>query len=175
MTVRALSRGTACLLCAAAATAPALALGATTTDYIETPALIVAGDDAELEAAQARAKQGLGQFLQRLRSRSGTDIEFAVQAEITRGDVTEAVWLSGVRLGRRNHVSGRVHADPILLSELRAGQSLTIALAQVTDWVIVERTLTGERVVGGYTVKLMREREVRGIVPEYLAHDAGVL
>ena len=151
------------------------ALAATTTDYVAPPSLVIGPEDAELEAAEARARQSFGQFLRRLKARSSADLEFAVQARVVRGDVRETVWLSDVRVAKGNRITGRVHSDPILLSELRAGDGMTVLLDQVTDWVIVEQTLTGERVVGGFTVKLLRERELRGIMPEYLAHDAGVL
>ena len=146
----------------------------TTADYLEPPTIVDLSDDAELLAAHKRAKATVGQFISRLQARSSSDTDFAVQIVVRDGDLQEYLWLTDVRF-ERGRLSGKVDARPRLVNTVKIGERLRTAPSEISDWMIVEHTLTGERMVGGYTVKVLQARERRGLVPDYLAYDPAYL
>lgn len=148
---------------------PALA-GGVTTGGLFFPAVMMVHPDQEILTARKRARDTIATFIERLRKRNPTDLEFAVQVSVTDGDIEEHIWLADVRY-ERGFFRGSVDSRPLQIETVALGQRLRIAASEITDWMIVERTLHGERVVGAFTLKVLESREFEGIIPELAAFD----
>jgi uncharacterized protein YegJ (DUF2314 family) len=156
------------LVNALALTAPAAASGLDDA-LTQPPVVSMQEDDAELVAAKREARRTLDQFMQRLRQKSPHDLDFAARVLVGDGPQAEAMWVS--RLQRDGEwLVGRVDMAPLHgASGLETGALYRFKADAITDWTILEHTLRGERLLGGYTLKVQEAREMRGIVPDAIA------
>jgi uncharacterized protein YegJ (DUF2314 family) len=105
----------------------------------------------ELQAAVARAKAELPTFLQRLKSPKPGD-RFAVRGRFMTPNGPEFLWVREPR-PEGEALIGVLDERPIALQTLKKGDSATVKLADVADWLIVEAS---GKVLGGYTQDAMK-------------------
>jgi uncharacterized protein YegJ (DUF2314 family) len=139
-------------------------------DYLEPPTVVAGADDPQLRAAEERARRTFPTFLERLRVRATTDLEFSVRVRFRDGDREESLWLTRIQ-DRDGVLSGVVDANPRVVLRVAVGHRRTFTAEDVSDWMIIEQTFTGEQRVGGFTLTVLAERERRGLVPQSPAYD----
>jgi uncharacterized protein YegJ (DUF2314 family) len=109
--------------------------------------------DAEMQAAIARARDTIQQFVARLSAPPAGQTFTAVKAAFELGEAVEHVWLTDVRY-RDGAFVGTVSNVPLGARGVKAGDRVAVPLARVSDWMAVERG----RLVGGYTIRVLRGR-----------------
>ena len=112
----------------------------------------VAGDDTEMENAIVSAKQSFRQFLDVFMNPQPGQSVFQVKAAFIDGDQLEHVWLADLDF-KASPPKGTVANEPALLS-LRFMQRVQFEPPQITDWMYVQ----DGKLVGGYTIRLLRDR-----------------
>jgi uncharacterized protein YegJ (DUF2314 family) len=112
------------------------------------PETLVTGgyDEQEMEAAIARARAEVDTFIAALEAGDGTD--YSVKAPVADGDNVEHFWLTDVAY-RNGSFEGRIGNDPGLVTNVRFGQSWTVARDEISDWMF----LRDEKIHGNYTMR----------------------
>jgi len=109
-------------------------------------------DDQEMEAAMSRARSTLPEFEERLANPTATQSLAIIKGRFTEGDDVEHMWISEIRVTPEGY-RGVLGNKPEFLS-LEAGQAVLVRREDVSDWVVIE----DGRLVGGYTMRVMRSR-----------------
>ena len=121
------------------------------------PAVWVDDEDPSLRAATAQARKTVGEFVARLQKPAAVGTCFSIKARLEEGEVVEHLWLCDVRLEGKQFV-GTVDNEPERLTKIRAGQTHTVPLEQISDWMILEN----DRLIGGYTIRALRAKVPSG-------------
>ena len=138
--------GATVLLAVPAATATAQA-------PVDRQLISVAGDDSAMNAAIAQAQATIALFIQRLDHPPATQTDIGLKVRLTDGKEIEHVWLTNIQHdGTR--FSGRINNEVERIHNHRLGDSVAVTLDQVSDWLAID----GGRLVGGYSIRLLRAR-----------------
>lgn len=114
---------------------------------------MVRADDAEMNAAISKARATVGTFITALRTRNRAQSALSVKVPIADGDDVEHFWLSNVSYdGALFH--GDIANDPQTVKKVKFGQPVSVRPTEISDWMYVDNG----RLVGGYTLRLLRER-----------------
>src|SRR5688572_29018886 len=113
----------------------------------------VADDDAAMNAAVAKARESLPQFLAALKSASPAQRDFAIKAGFTDGDATEYMTITAVRPDSPGF-RGTLNNDPTALRNVKRGDEVSVGPERVVDWSYVENG----KLVGGLTLRVLRDR-----------------
>jgi uncharacterized protein YegJ (DUF2314 family) len=113
---------------------------------------VVKDDDPKMQAAIAKARSTVPEFIAALKAKiPGTD-GFAVKVLFKDGDKGEHMWIS-----RPTYVGGKFHGvignEPKFVRNVRLGQLYSVAPTEITDWMYVEKG----KLVGGYTLRAIRD------------------
>lgn len=103
-------------------------------------------DQAEMDAAIAKARGSVDTFIAELQSPSGES--HAVKAPITDGDQTEHFWLSDVSY-QNGEFQGTIDNDPGTVTNVKVGQSWTIKKGEISDWMYMR----DGKMYGNYTMR----------------------
>ncbi len=108
----------------------------------------------ELEAASAEARAHLDYFWEHQAAPTETEYDFLLKVALTPASGGEEhVWVDQVsREGEA--ITGQLANAPALLEDLKEGDVVTFAEADVTDWAF----FSGERLYGHYTTRVMLPR-----------------
>ena len=107
----------------------------------------IADDDKAMERAVQKARKTVAKLIAALRSPKGNLSRFAIKKPFVEGDKVEHLWLKEVSFdGRLFH--GKIDNKPVDLQEVRLGQEVAVAPAEISDWMYVQ----DGRLVGGYTI-----------------------
>lgn len=117
------------------------------------PIVQVDGEDPEMVAAVAEARRRWPEFVSAFGQRL-PEQNFAVKAPITRSGNTEFIWISVDRI-EAEEIHGRLDNDPGDLGTLKAGDEVTVPLAELNDWVFSK----GEDVTGLFTTKVLMKKQ----------------
>ena len=117
---------------------------------------LVERDDPAMTAAIRDARGTVRSFVARL-ARGPVSGSVSVKAPVTDGQDTEHLWLAPVRVAN-GRFHGVVANEPVLVEGLEAGDTLSIPIDSISDWMLVDR----DTVFGGFTVHLMRARMSAG-------------
>jgi uncharacterized protein YegJ (DUF2314 family) len=102
-------------------------------------------NEAEMDSAIARARREVDAFLAELAKPTGDD--HAVKAPIKEGDQTEHFWLTNVTY-KDGQFHGKIGNDPGIVSNVKFGQSWSIARDDISDWMFVR----DGKIHGNYTM-----------------------
>lgn len=116
------------------------------------PVIRVSGDSAEMAAAVAEARANWPEFLTAFQS-STTKEMFSVKAPVTEGGNTEFIWIS-VRAISNGQIHGMLANDPVALGDLKIGDFVSVAEADVNDWCYASPSGEGSP-RGLFTVKAL--------------------
>jgi uncharacterized protein YegJ (DUF2314 family) len=113
----------------------------------------VAGDDSAMNAAIAKAHATIGDFVRRLDRPPLSQTDVSLKVRLTDGREVEHVWLADVH-HNGTRFWGRISNDVEHLTNYHLGDSVSVELPEVSDWLAVD----AGRLVGGYSIRLLRER-----------------
>jgi len=120
------------------------------------PMVGIADDDPAMVAAVEKARDEWPRFVSAFEARSGSD--FAVKAPVTRGDVTEFIWITVTALeGER--IYGTLANDPAQLGPMKLGSKVAVPLAKLNDWCYLD---AAGKPVGAFTVEVLQRAAKRG-------------
>jgi uncharacterized protein YegJ (DUF2314 family) len=114
---------------------------------------IAEADDREMNEAMAEARRTLAQFEQRLANPTPTQTMAIIKGRFTEGDLVEHMWLNRIEVTPEGY-RGVLGNDPYELSGVKAGETLVVKRADVSDWIVVD----DGKLVGGYTMRVLRSR-----------------
>ena len=117
------------------------------------PIVSVRADDAEMNAAIARARATVGELVARLRHPRPAQSYLGVKVRLGNERVGEHVWLYDVHLeGER--IVGRLVDDALHFPDYRRGHVMRVPLSEISDWMTVEEG----RACGGFTARVLLPR-----------------
>lgn len=125
-----------------------LLLAATLCACSQKPDTLVEGgyDQAEMDAAMARARSEVDYFIAQLDKGDGTD--FFVKAPIEDNGRTEHFWLSDVTYAG-GQFEGTIGNDPGIVDNVTYGQKWSIAKSNISDWMFMR----DGKMHGNYTMR----------------------
>ncbi len=109
-------------------------------------------DEAKLQAAVDAARQSIGQFLDSFADPKPDQDSFLVSVAFIEGTRFERIWVSGLDFSGET-LRGVIASEPALAGFV-FGQPVEFTYPQITDWMYVE----DGRLVGGYTMRVIRDR-----------------
>jgi uncharacterized protein YegJ (DUF2314 family) len=125
--------------------------------HLESPPVLAAeGDDPRLTAAVEEARRRWPEFVAAFARRQEGQT-FAVKTAVREGEAVEFMWLTVEQL-EGEQVRGRLDNDPVGLKQVRRGDRLTAAPADVTDWLFTE----GSELHGAFTVHALKAIHGKG-------------
>jgi uncharacterized protein YegJ (DUF2314 family) len=103
-------------------------------------------DEAEMDAAIAKARAGVGTFLESFAK--GEPGQYAVKAMITDGEEHEHFWLSDIAV-QDGVVTGTIDNEPGIVTNVKIGQKWSVKAAEISDWMIIR----DGRIHGNHTLR----------------------
>jgi uncharacterized protein YegJ (DUF2314 family) len=116
------------------------------------PVYDVSRDDAEMNAAKARAIASLPEFYRHLASPEADESDFMIKFDVVPGDGVEYVWAAA--LDRSAEPMTGVLINQPLHSDQQLGQRVPIAEADIVDWAYRR----GRVMQGAYTHRVLLDR-----------------
>ncbi|MGE0825263.1 MAG: DUF2314 domain-containing protein [Candidatus Binatia bacterium] len=112
---------------------------------VDVPAVRVTANDTHMQAAVSEATSMWSAFVTAFEKRRA-DQTFAVKAPFTDETETEFMWVIVSDIAEET-IFGTLDNEPIYLTNVCVGDSVTITVAQVNDWLYTD----GTEMVGGFT------------------------
>lgn len=103
-------------------------------------------DEAEMQAAIARARSEVDAFVAVMTSGGGSD--FAVKVPIEDKGQVEHFWITNI-VFRDGKFEGRIDNEPGTVSNVRIGQTITVAKDEISDWLYMR----DGKMHGNYTMR----------------------
>lgn len=119
------------------------------------PVVPVKDDDPQMKRAMEEALRRWPEFVEAFRLKKPTQY-FSVKGPFHDGENSEWMWVN-VKTIDGDEVTGLLDNDPVFVTELAAGDTVTIKASDVGDW-IYERD---GRFTGGFSMNVLRERAHR--------------
>jgi len=113
----------------------------------------IRAEDAEMSAAMLMARNSIGDFRHRLINPPPGQSYLSLKARIKAGDAVEHIWLEDVSIVG-DSFRGTIGNEPVDVTTVKLGQLVTVPLDRVSDWMAIE----DDRLVGGYTLRVIRNR-----------------
>jgi uncharacterized protein YegJ (DUF2314 family) len=110
----------------------------------------VAGDDPEMKAAIAKARDTLPQFWQAFNNRTRGETDFSLKVRITDNGGVEHFWLSHLEK-RDAQLYGVINNDAEIVRNVKLGERLPIPEADISDWLYMREG----KMVGNYTLRVL--------------------
>jgi len=129
---------------------------------VEKRVTMIRASDPEIVAARQKARDTIDEFKRRLAEPPATQTDILLKAAFTDGENTEHMWLVDVKT-TANGFRGELVSTPVDLVEPKHGDIVEVTLAQVSDWYAIDDGW----IVGGYTLRVMRERKPPAERAEY--------
>jgi len=108
-------------------------------------------NDEKMNNAMAKARATVDTFLTALKEPTSNRTRFAVKLHFNDGSRTEHIWISKVTFdGVLFH--GVIPNDPQIVKSVKAGQKVSVAKGEISDWMFVENN----KLVGGETLRAVR-------------------
>jgi uncharacterized protein YegJ (DUF2314 family) len=113
--------------------------------------VIVSPDDPRMNAAIEKARATVGTFIAALQSPRPGQVSFSLKAKFTDAGFDEHIWLNQISYDGTNF-QGTVDNEPERVKNVKNGQRVTVAPAEISDWMFIEN----RKLVGGETVRALR-------------------
>ncbi|SRR5258708_2261523 len=110
----------------------------------------VAGDDPEMVAAIAKARETLPQFWQAFEKRERGESNFSLKVKITDKQGTEHFWLTEIER-TDGKTLGTINNDPDIVANVKLGDRMAIPEADISDWLYMR----DGKMVGNYTLRVL--------------------
>ena len=115
------------------------------------------GDDPKMLAATAEARRTWPEFVKAFRNKPENSESFAAKFPFDAPDQKEFMWVEVVSV-KGDTVVGRLGNDPVWVKDLKLGDEVQMKVSELSDWMYLK---DGE-IVGGYTVKVLMEKQEQG-------------
>lgn len=110
-------------------------------------------DDPEMNAAMRQARATLPEFEKRLKQPPATQQYISLKGRFEEDGNVEHMWLADVEITPRGY-RGKLGNRPVYIQAIGEGSVVEVTRAQVSDWMAID----AGKVVGGYTVRVQRDR-----------------
>lgn len=125
----------------------------------EDPVVNVSQSDPEMTQAINRAQQKLDLFIAFLKVPMPGQIYFSVKARFDHPNGGEHMWLENITFDfEKEEFTGVLANEPIYVKNLKKGDVVHVSRRLISDWMIVEKSSEGYRLLGGYTLRVLRDR-----------------
>ncbi|MFO1004121.1 MAG: DUF2314 domain-containing protein [Planctomycetaceae bacterium] len=115
------------------------------------------GDDPKMLAATAEARRTWSEFVKAFRNKPKNSENFSAKFPFDAPDQKEFMWVE-VDSINGDTVTGRLGNDPVWVKDLKLGDEVRMKVSDLSDWMYLK---DGE-IVGGYTVKVLMEKQQQG-------------
>lgn len=126
----------------------ALLVGGCSDRSVDDRVVTVASDDAEMNAAIARARETLPHFWEVFEKPARGESDFALKVEITEGSEAEHFWLIDIER-RDGKTFGTINNEPEFVDTVRLNERIAIPEADISDWMYMREG----KMVGNYTIR----------------------
>jgi uncharacterized protein YegJ (DUF2314 family) len=113
----------------------------------------VSENDAEMNAAIARAQETLPEFIRRVQSPPPGQTALSLKARFEQGGAVEHMWIDDVSYDGQVF-TGTLGDHPEFVTNVHEGQRVVIPPERVSDWMAIEN----DRLIGGTTVRVLWNR-----------------
>ncbi|MCX2453909.1 DUF2314 domain-containing protein [Pedobacter sp. PLR] len=110
-------------------------------------------DDDQMDWAIKKARLTLWYFEEQLKGPTPGRNYFSIKVMVKDQTQVEHLWLTAPDFDEEGNLYGKVCDEPILVKNLKAGQTIGVGRSLITDWMIVEDGL----LLGGYTIRAVRD------------------
>ncbi|MCC9644460.1 DUF2314 domain-containing protein [Rhodopirellula sp. JC740] len=119
----------------------------------------VEGDDPEMDSAIETAQETFDYFRKHWQDPSfdGYSVKFALP---TPDDDLEHIWFEPTAIDG-DQITASCANDPVNLPDLQYGDSRTVGLDSLSDWMLVK----GNQCYGGYTIRVLTKRSPEAAPP----------
>ncbi len=124
----------------------------------------VGDDDAEMNAAIARARTSLPQFWEVFGNPGHGEKDFSLKVKITDKHGSEHFWLTDIER-KDGQLHGIVNNDPDIVKNVKLGQLIAIPEADISDWMYMR----DGKMVGNYTLRVLFKSMPANEVKQYKA------
>lgn len=123
------------------------------------PIIDVDSEDQQMNAAIEQAKATLNQFFDNYKSieNDGYSLKFGLK---TSDDGIEHIWFNPLEIDG-NTIKAECGNEPRNIPDLKLGDVRDLKRDQITDWMIV----SGNKCYGGYTIRVLAERDPENAPP----------
>lgn len=120
---------------------------------VDDPVIDVPNDDAEMNAAMAKARKTLPEFWRQF-DKPGEGINgFCLKVRISSGKNSEHFWLRDIRREGKKY-SGIIDNDPAIVKTVKIGDRYTFTDEQISDWSFMRNG----KIVGNQTARVLVKR-----------------
>jgi uncharacterized protein YegJ (DUF2314 family) len=116
--------------------------------------VLVDADDREMNAARDQARAKLPEFWRRYEADDQVRSTAALKVGFRDADQTEFMWVGGLERLPDGKVRGQLNNTPMMVSNVREGQQVTVDPADIFDWSY-ER---GGKAWGHFTTRVLLRR-----------------
>ena len=114
----------------------------------------VRADDPEMNAAIAKAKATVGDFVQAFHAQKAGTSKFCVKKPFPTPDGSvEHMWIT-VTAEHDGVLKGVVDSEAEDTHEVKMGQEVTLNVSEISDWSYAD----GKKLVGGYTIRYFLDK-----------------
>jgi uncharacterized protein YegJ (DUF2314 family) len=110
----------------------------------------VSGDDAEMNAAIAKARASLPDFWQVYEKREQGESDFSLKVKITDNGKIEHFWVVDIER-KDGKITGTINNDPDIVHNVKLGDKITVNEPDISDWLY----LRNGKMVGNYTLRVL--------------------
>jgi len=122
----------------------------------------VSGDDAEMNAAIAKARDSLPDFWQVYEKREQGESGFSLKVKITDNGKIEHFWVADVER-KDGKITGTISNDPDIVHNVKLGDKITVNEPDISDWLY----LRNGKMVGNYTLRALFKEMSKSEVEKY--------
>ena len=108
-------------------------------------------DDPRMNAAIAKARKSVDDFIKALKDPARGQTSFAVKVPIPGEGRVEHFWVNDVRYDGKQF-TGKINNDPEYVKDVKLGDTVTVGRDKISDWMYVDRGV----LVGGQTIRAIR-------------------
>ena len=137
------------LIAAALVIAPAFRRVPPTSNSTD-PIISVKSDDAEMNAAIAKARSLLPQFWQIFDKPEHGETDFSIKVEITENDQHEHFWVKDIER-KDGKIFATIDNDPEVVHNVKLGQHIQVNEADISDWLYIR----DGKMYGNYTLRVL--------------------
>ena len=107
-------------------------------------------NDAEMNAAIAKARDTLPQFWEKFDHPGLGETNFCLKVKIQDGKAVEHFWVNNVEK-KDGKISGEIGNDPEMVHNVKLGQRIDVPEPDISDWLYMR----DGKMVGNYTVRVL--------------------